>query len=142
MAAELLINIDVPDLEAATRFYVEVLELRVGRRLGGAAIELLGAAVPIYLLLKAEGSAALPHSSGSARGKTERSYHRHWTPVHIDISVTDIDRARDRALLAGARAEGPVSDHAWGRMALMADPFGHGFCLLQFNADGYDAIAG
>lgn len=141
MAAELLLNIDVPDLEAARRFYVEVLELRVGRRLGDAAIELLGAAVPIYLLLKAEGSAALPQGSGPAQSHAERSYRRHWTPVHIDISVTDIDRARDRALLAGARAEGPVSDHAWGRMALLADPFGHGFCLLQFNAHGYDAIA-
>jgi len=26
-------------------------------------------------------------------------------------------------------------------MALYSDPFGNGFCLLQLNALGYDAIA-
>jgi hypothetical protein len=30
----------------------------------------------------------------------------------------------------------------YGRLALVADPFGHGFCLIQFNERGYDAIAG
>jgi hypothetical protein len=23
---------------------------------------------------------------------------------------------------------------------MLADPFGHGFCLLQFNQKGYDAL--
>ena len=23
---------------------------------------------------------------------------------------------------------------------MLADPFGHGFCLLQFNRQGYDAL--
>jgi hypothetical protein len=27
------------------------------------------------------------------------------------------------------------------RLALLADPFGNGFCLLQFTGRGYDAIA-
>jgi len=26
-------------------------------------------------------------------------------------------------------------------LALMADPFGHGFCLLQFVGQGYDELA-
>lgn len=29
----------------------------------------------------------------------------------------------------------------WGKLALMADPFGHGFCFLQFLGSGYDEIA-
>ena len=37
--------------------------------------------------------------------------------------------------------ESAISDHAYGRLALFADPFGNGFCLLQFNDRGYDAIA-
>jgi hypothetical protein len=35
----------------------------------------------------------------------------------------------------------PVQTHAWGRIALLADPFGNGFCLLQFTGRGYDEIA-
>ena len=29
----------------------------------------------------------------------------------------------------------------YGKLAMFADPFGHGFCLIEFNAEGYDAIA-
>src|SRR5262249_59964393 len=47
-----LINIDVPDLAAATSFYCEALGLSVGRRFGDAGIELIGAGAPIYLLAK------------------------------------------------------------------------------------------
>jgi hypothetical protein len=45
-----------------------------------------------------------------------------------------------RARTAGATVEDDISEHAYGRLALLADPFGNGFCLLQFNARGYDAI--
>jgi hypothetical protein len=27
--------------------------------------------------------------------------------------------------------------YQWGRIALTADPFGHGFCLLEFRDSGY-----
>ncbi|MFC0133761.1 VOC family protein [Massilia eurypsychrophila] len=49
--------------------------------------------------------------------------------------------AVQQALTAGAQLEAAVTVHAWGRLALMADPFGHGFCFVQFSAQGYDAIA-
>ena len=32
------------------------------------------------------------------------------------------------------------AQHAYGRLALLADPFGNGFCLLQFTGRGYDAL--
>jgi catechol 2,3-dioxygenase-like lactoylglutathione lyase family enzyme len=132
---QLLVNIDVPDLDAATAFYVEALGFRVGRRMGGAGVELLGAGVPLYLLPKAAGSPAA-ETTGA-----ERTYHRHWTPVHLDLAVPDVEKARARALAAGATAEGDISDHAWGRMARLADPFGHGVCLIEFRGRGYDALA-
>jgi predicted enzyme related to lactoylglutathione lyase len=46
-----------------------------------------------------------------------------------------------RAQQAGAVLERPVQSSAWGRLALMADPFGHGFCLVEFTGRGYDEIA-
>jgi len=134
LVRSLLVNIDVPDLEAATRFYVETFELVVGRRLGSAGVELLGAGSPIYLLPKAEGS--LPFEGAVSA----RSYARHWSPVHLDFEVSDIEAARNRALANGARSESDITDHAFGRMALLADPFGHGLCLIEFKAGGYDAL--
>ena len=128
-------NIDVDDLARATEFYCSALGLRVGRRFEVSAVELLGGSVPIYLLKKASGTAA---SSASAAC---RDYTRHWTPVHLDFVVPDITVALARARSAGASLEGDVSTYKWGRIAVMADPFGHGFCLIEFLGRGYDEIA-
>ena len=134
MTLDLLVNIDVDDLDRATAFYTAALPLRVGRRFGGGFVELLGAAAPIYLLAKPAGGEGAP---GCPRG-----YGRHWTPVHFDFAVPDLDAAVARATAAGAALEAPAASRAWGRIAMLADPFGHGFCLLEFGARGYDAIAG
>ncbi|HEY6986285.1 MAG TPA: VOC family protein, partial [Rhodanobacteraceae bacterium] len=37
--------------------------------------------------------------------------------------------------------EGEVRTARWGRIATLADPFGHGFCLIEFLNRGYDEIA-
>lgn len=132
---DMLINIDVDDLERAERFYTTALGLRTGRRFDSDMLELLGASSRIYLLAKAPGSQA------TASADLNRSYERHWTPVHIDFVVDDIEAAVRRALDAGAVLEHPVSSGNWGRLAVMADPFGHGFCLVQFTGRGYDEIA-
>jgi predicted enzyme related to lactoylglutathione lyase len=129
---QLLANIDVPDLEAAIGFYTRALGLKLERRLfGGAVAELSGASTALYLLSKAEGS--MPVATIVQR----RDYRRHWTPVHLDFVVADLDSALTRALEAGARCEEPPQDHAYGRLALLSDPFGHGFCLLQWHGRGY-----
>jgi uncharacterized glyoxalase superfamily protein PhnB len=47
-----------------------------------------------------------------------------------------------RAQAAGAKLESDVQDKKWGRLALLADPFGNGFCLLQFQGPGYDELVG
>lgn len=132
---QLLANIDVDDLQKAIDFYCAALRLRVGRRFGNAAVELLGASSAIYLLEKAAGSPAF------ANGDRQRSYARHWTPVHLDFVVTDLDEALQRAQTAGATLESDVRTHKWGRIAVLADPFGHGFCLIEFLNRGYDEIA-
>lgn len=132
---ELLVNIDVDDLEKAVAFYSEAFGLRAGRRIGAGSVEMLGAATPIYLLENPAGSAA------TATAAQRRDYSRHWTPVHLDFAVADIGRAVARAEAAGARLEAPVSSSEWGHLALMADPFGHGFCLIEFVGRGYDEIA-
>lgn len=129
----LLVNIDVGDLDRGTRFYCEALGLRVGRRFEGW-IELVGADAPIYLLPKAAGTEAFAKGS-------RRSYARHWTPVHLDFVVSDIGAAVARATAAGATLERDVTSQAYGRLALLADPFGNGFCLIEFTARGYDEIA-
>lgn len=130
----MLVNIDVPDLERATAFYCDALGLRVGRRFDGWS-ELVGADAPIYLLPKPAGSIVSPAAEGT------RDYRRHWTPVHLDFVVPDIDAALARATRAGATVERAPTDHAYGRLALLADPFGNGFCLIQFAGRGYDEIA-
>jgi predicted enzyme related to lactoylglutathione lyase len=108
---ELRICIDVDDMERAVAFYTQGLGLQVGRRFKSDFVELLGA--------------------GNAR---------HWTPVHLDFVVEDIDAAVARLLKYGAVLEMPVADRAWGRIAGLADPFGHGLDLLEFKGRGYDEI--
>lgn len=60
--------------------------------------------------------------------------------MHPDIVVDDVDAAVARAVKAGAEVEAPAKDAPYGRIAMLADPFGHGFCLLQFSENGYDAL--
>jgi predicted enzyme related to lactoylglutathione lyase len=135
MAATALINIDVDDLERGVRFYAGCFGLQVGRKLGPAIVELLGAASPIYLLEKASGSLA------SQAADDRRRYGRHWTPVHLDFVVADLDATVKAAIAAGATLEAPAATHVWGRIAHLADPFGHGVCLVEFLGRGYDEIA-
>ena len=130
----LLVNVDVEDLERATRFYCAALGLQVGRRFDGWT-ELVGTSARIYLLPKAPGTPVSPQSG------QKRDYGRHWTPVHLDFVVDDIEQSLARAKAAGASVESAVTEHAYGRLALLADPFGNGFCLLQFTGCGYDEIA-
>ncbi len=133
VTASFIVNLDVPDLAAAETFYTEAFGLRIGRRLGPEAVELLGGPTPLYLLHNDAGSAA-------TKDGDVRDYERHWTPLHLDWVVDDIDAALARAVAAGATLEQSVRERRWGRIAVLADPFGHGFCLIQFNAEGYDAL--
>lgn len=127
-----LLNIDVPDVETATTFYTAAFGLTVGRRFGSDFVELLGWPAPVYLLTKQAGTLGA--------GGDRRRYDRHWTPLHLDVVVDDVDAAVARAVSAGATLEAAARDTPYGRIAMLADLFGHGFCLLAFSAKGYDAL--
>lgn len=128
-----LINIDVPELAPALAFYTGAFDLEIARRFGDWGVELSGWPAPVFLLVKAEGTIGA--------GRQPRRYQRHWTPVHLDVVVEDVDRAVERAVSAGAVVEQEARTHVWGRIAILADPFGHGLCLIQFLNRGYDEIA-
>ena len=128
-----IVNIDVPDLDRGIEFYGKALGLTSARRLfDGTVAEMTGGPSAIYLVENPEGSAAVP---GRSIG---RDYNRHWTPVHLDFLVDNLGAAIEQALAAGAKQEGKTQSFTWGHFAIMSDPFGHGFCLLQFKNKGYE----
>ena len=131
----LRVCVDVEDLEAGVAFYARALGLRAGRRFGADWVELLGGPCPIDLVAKAPGTAAFADG-----GRAAHSYERHWTPVHLDFVVDDLGAALRAAVAAGATLERDAEAKAWGRIAVLADPFGHGFCLLEFTGRGYDEV--
>lgn len=131
----ILVNIDVEELGRGVKFYSEAFGLSAGRKLGPRVVELLGAQAPIFLLAKPAGTLPFP------KAPAPRDYGRHWTPLHLDFVVDDLDAALARAEQAGAVREGGVDEYDWGRIAFLADPFGNGLCLLQFKGRGYDEIA-
>lgn len=128
---KVLINIDVPDLGPAIDFYQAALGLRNSRVIDGDVAELSGASSTIYLLKKPAGSAAAKDSPDARR------YARHWTPVHLDLVVDDVQAAAKQAIDAGARQESECIEWMGSKCISFADPFGHGFCLIEFKAETY-----
>lgn len=122
MTLQIRVCIDVSDLERGIAFYRDALGLTLGRRLGAKWAEMLGATAPIDLLAEAAGTAASPRTA------TTRDYSRHWTSVHLDCVVTDLDEAVRRALAAGATPDRESQSKKWGRIATLADPDAAGSC--------------
>lgn len=133
-----LINVDVPDLPLAVAFYTQAFTLSVRRRFGADGVELAGWPAALFLLKKDAGSVG---ATDDVAGASARTYARHWTPVHLDVVVVDIDAALARAVAAGATVDHPVRIAKWGKLAGLADPFGHGLCLIEFVGRGYDEVA-
>ena len=128
----LIVNVDVPELEPAIRFYTAALGLTHARTLDDDVAELSGAGTMIYLLRKAEGTPAVESPP------IAREFTRHWTPVHFDLVVDDVDAAAARAIAAGAKPETGHIDWRGSRCLSFGDPFGHGFCFIQFERGTYD----
>jgi predicted enzyme related to lactoylglutathione lyase len=137
MTLRLLVNIDVPDLDRGVGFYRDGLGFVLRRWLFGHTVaELTCASVCCFLIEKRPGTH--PVSGHDAT----RHYAPHWTPLHLDLVVPDVDLALTRAIAAGARIESPAADAAFGRIATLRDPFGHGFCLIELADGGYDNVSG
>lgn len=119
------VSIDVPSLEEGVRFYSEAFGFsKIMEPVPGVAVLKLGAAT-LCLLQKSAGSKPSPST------KDVRHYERHWTPVHLDIHVEDLEAALARAIGAGAVQEQKFTNPEHGSAAFCCDPFGHGFCLLE-----------
>ena len=127
--------IEVTELARGIEFYSRGLGLTLKRRLSSSWVELDGANLPIFLL------ADRPPLADLGGTKAARSYQRHWTPVHLDFIVPDLDQAVARLCAMGAALDREIQLCAYGRMANMADPFGNGFDLIEFSGSGYDAVS-
>ena len=119
---EVSISIDVPDLEAGVSFYTEALGFTLLPGKNPYISILQSGSTKIYLLKTAAGSQPVPADTDIP----ERHYARHWTPVHLDFSTTDLNGTVDKITSAGGKHEGGEA----GGIAHCSDPFGHGFCVI------------
>lgn len=120
------ICIDVPDTKIASAFYTNVLGCRVeSESENNTKLSLYN--TTIYLMEKKENTNAL------IVGEDSRRYTRHWTPVHLDFHVTDMETPVSLLNKYGGQLEGKESGD-WGEAAFCSDPFGNGFCLLRLQA--------
>jgi predicted enzyme related to lactoylglutathione lyase len=127
----MVVNIDVPELAPAIEFYSAALGLKLNRILDDDVAELTGASSVIYLLANVAGSSTADSSD------EVRRYSRHWTPVHIDFVVDDIMESANRAISAGASQESECIEWRGSKCITFSDPFGHGFCLIEFAEKTY-----
>ena len=127
--------IEVTDAAAGLAFYCEGLGLKLRRRLSPTWIELEGGKLPIFLL------ANRPAVADLGTRKAQRNYERHWTPVHLDFIVSDLDATVARLTALGGSLDRAIKLREYGRIANMADPFGNGFDLIEFSGAGYDAVS-
>jgi predicted enzyme related to lactoylglutathione lyase len=128
---KILVNIDVPELAPAIDFYCAALGLSLSRTLDEDVAELVGGSCVIYLLQNADGS-------DPGRGlAAPRRYSGHWTPVHIDFVVDDIEKAADRVVSAGGTRESECVEWRGSKCITFSDPFGNGFCLIEFAGETY-----
>lgn len=119
------ICIDVSNLQKASAFYVNVLGCKVESETDDNT-KLSVDNVMIYLMEKKENTNPL------IVGEDTRRYTRHWTPVHLDFHVNDIEIPVSLFSQYGGCLEGKESGD-WGEAAFCSDPFGNGFCLLRLR---------
>jgi len=116
---EFSICIDVDDVDRAVEFY--------GRGVGLTVVE----QQPDWAQVKlGDQTFWIMKAPGGVQGSISRDYSRHWTPVHLDFAVEDIDVAVKRAIEAGGTLEGEIQRSAKGAMANMVDPSGNGVDLI------------
>jgi predicted enzyme related to lactoylglutathione lyase len=123
------ISIDVDDIERAVDFYTRGIGLSVverGSDCGSDWAHLTHEGQTIFIMQLPQGSDAIEGAH------SPRNYSRHWTPIHLDFVVANLDQAVDQALSAGAKLDRPIQRRdKLADMANMSDPFGNGFDLIQ-----------
>ena len=116
---EFSICIDVDDVDRAVVFY--------GRGLGLMVVK----HEPDWAQMKVgDQTIWIMKAPAGVQGQITRDYRRHWTPVHLDFTVEDIDVAVGRAIEAGGKLEGEVQHGEKGALANLSDPSGNGLDLV------------
>jgi predicted enzyme related to lactoylglutathione lyase len=128
------VYIEVADLERGIEFYCNGIGLTLKRHLSASWVELEGANLPVFLL------GDRPPSANLGNSQIIRDFRRHWTPVHLDFIVPDLDLTVSELCALGGSLDREIQLREYGRIANMADPFGNGFDLIEFSGSGYDAL--
>ncbi len=116
---EFEICIDVNDVDRAVEFY--------GRGLGLTVVE----HHPDWAQVKlGDQTLWIMKVPAGAQGEISRDYRRHWTPIHLDLVVDDIDEAVTRALAAGGKLDREIQRGPKGGLANVSDPSGNGVDLV------------
>lgn len=117
---EFQICIDVDDVDRAVEFY--------GRGLGLTVVE----HHPDWAQVKlGDQTFWIMKSPAGVQGTISRDYRRHWTPVHLDFTVDDIEEAVRRAVDAGGKLEGEIQRGPKGALVNLVDPSGNGVDLVS-----------
>ena len=118
---KLEICIDVNDVDRAVEFYGRGLRLEIPQHEKEWAKAALGEQVFWFMRIN-------PGPSGAI----SRDYRRHWTPIHLDFHVDNIDEVVKRALAAGGNLDREIQRNPdGGAIANLSDPSGNGIDLVQ-----------
>lgn len=117
--------IDVSEMEKAIQFYTKALGCELVEE-GEEYTELSADGLKVYLAKRETGSNPL------IEGKAVRNFNRHWTPIHLDFTVLDVNQCVSLIIEMGGVKEGEHNGD-WGSAAFCADPFGNGFCVMRHN---------
>lgn len=116
------VSIDVANLTQAIDFYVQALSCSLKNTYSDTWAAVSIGSLDLHLLEKQEGTIGA--------SQQQRSFERHWTPVHLDFGVDDVDHAAQLVEAHGGTVEGIEKAEA-ADIAFCADPFGNGFCLIR-----------
>jgi predicted enzyme related to lactoylglutathione lyase len=122
------ISIDVPSLEAGLRFYGAVFGFVETQRPFPTMAIFDANNVTVCMHEKAAGTKSSPSSD------EVRRYGRHWTPIHLDLHVHDLDAILDRVRAEGGTVESELRAQGPRPVAFCSDPFGNGFCVIGERA--------
>jgi len=113
------ICIDVDNVARAVEFYPRGLGFKVGEE------------HPDWAHLKVDDQTFwIMKIPGGPQGDISRDYRRHWTPVHLDLQVDDLEASVQRALAAGGKLDREIQ-RGKANLANLPDPAGNGIDLVE-----------
>lgn len=117
------LSIDVPNLVDGLRFYGGVFGFVEKSR-----------PFPTMAILDADNLTVCMHEKAAGTKSSPdgdvRRYERHWTPVHLDLHVADLDEVLVKVRAEGGLVESEFREQGPKPVAFCSDPFGNGFCVI------------